>query len=177
MAEIILVTGGCRSGKSSFALELAEKKAEKRLFIASCPRIDGELDERIALHIRQRGGRGWQTIEEELELAEVIEENNEYDVILVDCLTLWVNNLLFKETDPGSFDAKMMGVHCRVLAESAKKNPGSVIFVTNEVGMGIVPENSLARLYRDLVGSCNQFMAKEANQVFLVSCGIPLQLK
>ena len=177
MAEIILVTGGSRSGKSRFSLELAEKRSENRLFIATCPKIDNELDERISLHAKEREGRGWDTIEEEIELAKIIEENTTYDVILVDCLTLWVNNLLFKNNGAENFNCKLMDEFCEKLILAVKEFDGVIIFVTNEIGSGIVPDNKISRLYRDLVGSCNQFIAKEADKVFLVSCGIPLQLK
>lgn len=176
MSEIILVTGGSRSGKSRFALELAEKTTSKRLFLATSPDVDEEFDERIVLHKKEREGRGWQTVEEEIDLCSVIDEKKEeIELFLIDCLTLWVNNLLFKNNNELSLDE--LKDECSNLIEKIKEYAGTVILVTNEVGLGVVPENKLARLYRDLVGSCNQLIAAEADRVFLVSCGIPLQLK
>lgn len=176
MSEIILVTGGSRSGKSRFALELAEKTTSKRLFLATSPAVDKEFDERIVLHKKEREGRGWQTVEEEIDLCSVIDEKKEeIELFLIDCLTLWVNNLLFKNNNELSLDE--LKDECSNLIEKIKEYAGTVILVTNEVGLGVVPENKLARLYRDLVGSCNQLIAAEADRVFLVSCGIPLQLK
>lgn len=176
MSEIILVTGGSRSGKSRFALELAEKTTSKRLFLATSPAVDKEFEERIVLHKKEREGRGWQTVEEEIDLCSVIDEKKEeIELFLIDCLTLWVNNLLFKNNNELSLDE--LKDECSNLIEKIKEYAGTVILVTNEVGLGVVPENKLARLYRDLVGSCNQLIAAEADRVFLVSCGIPLQLK
>ncbi len=176
MSEIILVTGGSRSGKSRFALELAEKVSNKRLFLATSPVVDGEFNERISLHRKEREGRGWQTIEEEVDLYKVVDEKNDgVEIILIDCLTLWVNNLLFKKGSDLNLDE--LSKECLKLIEKIRECDLTVVMVTNEVGLGIVPDNKLARLYRDLVGSCNQLVAAEADRVFLVSCGIPLQLK
>ena len=179
MAKIILVTGGARSGKSSYALERAESLSTSRLFVATCPKIDPEMSERVRRHQQERHGRGWTTIESETDLAAVFSEQAEgFDVVLIDCLTLWVNNLLFAAEGQGTeVDDYSIGALCREWLETARHFAGTVICVTNEVGLGIVPDNALARKYRDLVGTCNQTIGRKADEVILVSCGIPLALK
>ncbi|MBU0480909.1 MAG: bifunctional adenosylcobinamide kinase/adenosylcobinamide-phosphate guanylyltransferase [Proteobacteria bacterium] len=176
MAEIILITGGARSGKSRHAQQLAEKRKGKRLFVATCPVTDDEMQQRIERHRFDREDCGWQTIEETVDLQGVLNGNREYEVVLIDCLTLWINNLLF--TDAGnSLDDEALKERVRGILEAAVIRPGVVILVTNEVGMGIVPENLLARRYRDLVGRCNQEVAAVADKVVLVTCGIPMTVK
>ncbi len=179
MAKIILITGGARSGKSSYALNLAESISTKRLFVATCPNVDSEMSERVRRHQEERRGRGWVTIESETHLTGVFSgQTNEFDVVLIDCITLWVNNVLF--TNDGltsSVDDYTIGVLCSEWLKAAHQFSGTVICVTNEVGLGIVPDNALARKYRDLVGTCNQLIGKKASEVILVSCGIPLFLK
>lgn len=179
MAKIILITGGARSGKSSYALELAESISLKRLFVATCPNVDSEMSERVRRHQEERRGRGWVTIESETDLAAVFAEQVEdIDVVLIDCITLWVNNILFTDDGYGPpVDDNRIGVLCNQWLETAHHFAGTVICVTNEVGLGIVPDNALARKYRDLVGTCNQLIGRLANEVVLVSCGIPLFLK
>ncbi|GAB4342984.1 MAG: bifunctional adenosylcobinamide kinase/adenosylcobinamide-phosphate guanylyltransferase [Desulfobulbaceae bacterium] len=175
MGEIILITGGSRSGKSAFAQRLAEDFSSSRLFLATCPVSDGEMAARIARHVADRRRTGWDTVEEEVEIIARLRQAEGYGVVLVDCLTLWVNNLLFRKGE--NVDEDVMAAAARELAGAARSHPGTVVFVTNEVGSGIVPENRLARLYRDLVGRLNQGMAAAADRVYLVSCGIPLQIK
>ncbi len=179
MAKIILVTGGARSGKSSYALERAESLSTKRLFVATCPKIDPEMSERVRRHQQERHGRGWITRESETDLASVFGQPTEgIDVVLIDCLTLWVNNILFSaEGQATDIDDHHIGVLCREWLEATSHFAGTVICVTNEVGLGIVPDNALARKYRDLVGTCNQMIGKWADEVVLVSCGLPLVLK
>ncbi len=179
MADIILVTGGARSGKSGFALEQAEKISSKRLFIATCPKIDEEMSKRVVRHQEERRGRGWASEEVELDLARVFKRStNQYDVILIDCITLWVNNVLHKYDLEGTrLDDAVIKQLCLEWLKVAKTFKGTVICVTNEVGLGIVPDNELARNYRDLVGTCNQLIGSMATRAVLVSCGIPLVLK
>jgi len=179
MSKLILITGGARSGKSSYALELAEALSEKRLFVATCPTIDPEMSERVRRHQEEREGRGWQTIETELDLKGLLSNmGTKYDVILIDCITLWVNNLLFDaEKKDVLVSDQIVGDFCREWIETVRNQQSVVICVTNEVGLGIVPENPLARKYRDLVGTANQILGKAADDVTLVSCGIPLYIK
>lgn len=179
MKKLVLITGGARSGKSSYALELAESLGERRLFVATCPSVDPEMSERVRRHKEERRGRGWETNECEVELDQVFENlGSQFDVILIDCLTLWVNNILYYFERKGQVvddhDIKRL---CSSWLQAAKKFPGTIICVSNEVGLGIVPDNSLARKYRDLVGTSNQFVGRNADEVALVSCGIPLYLK
>ena len=177
MGLITLVTGGCRSGKSAFAQQEAEQLPGARMYLATSPRLDAEMGERIARHRRDRLNRGWQTVEEELDPARVIRETAAGTTILLDCLTLWVNNLLHVGSKDGLMSEDEVMRKSRELCDAAGRHEGAVFLVTNEVGLGIVPENSLARRYRDLVGRCNQETAARADRVFLVSCGLPLQLK
>lgn len=178
MAEIILITGGSRSGKSAFAQQLAEQQAGARLFLATCPVTDSEMGERIQRHIADRRQSGWETVEEQVEITGQLAVATGYGVVLIDCLTLWVNNLMFDFQRGG----KALNEDCITektieLVAAAGKCPARVIFVTNEVGAGIVPDNRDARLYRDLIGRCNQQVAAAADSVYLVSCGIPMQIK
>jgi adenosylcobinamide kinase/adenosylcobinamide-phosphate guanylyltransferase len=178
MARIVLVTGGCRSGKSAHALELAHALPGTRAYVATCPITDEELARRVAAHRRSRDGQGWTTIEEQVELAEVFRRNAGFDVLLVECVTLWVNNLMYRaEQQGGELTEADIEAPCRALLDAAAACRGIVIFVTNEVGLGIVPDNPLARRYRDLVGRANQLIAARADIVMLVCAGIPLQLK
>ena len=178
MARIILITGGSRSGKSSFALDLAEKQSGLRLFFATCPKTDAEMEERIRLHRLERENRGWHTIEEPVDLAGRLEQNHDYPVILIDCLTLWINNMMYQAELAGKkLDEDEVGRQAGLLMSAGSGCKGTVILVTNEVGLGIVPENAVARLYRDLVGRCNQCIGRQADEVYFVSCGIPLILK
>lgn len=177
MAKLILITGGARSGKSAYALSIAEEISDKRIFVATCPYLDSEMAERVRRHTEERRGRGWETIEEEIELAHLFPKRvQDMDVVLIDCITLWVNNILYRlgEENVDEFTIKKQ---CSLLIDKISEYPGVVICVTNEVGMGIVPENELARKYRDLVGTCNQVLGKFADEVTLVSCGIPLLIK
>ncbi len=178
MGRIILVSGGSRSGKSGYAQKMAESIGEPRLFTATCPRIDTEIDDRIKKHILDRQGKRWKTLEEEIDLGNVIRNNHEYVVILIDCLTLWINNLLFnKKSKAKPLCEEDIVVLSEQILKEARIHNGTIIFVTNEVGSGIVPESSESRLYRDLVGRCNQCIASSADEVILVSCGVPLTLK
>ena len=178
MAEIVLVTGGCRSGKSAYAQALAESLPPRRLFVATCPVTDEEMRRRIEAHQFARRDRGWETVEEQLDLAGALRRAPEHSAVLVDCLTLWVNNLMYRAEQDGRTvtEAEIATRAGDVLAAAASCR-GTVVFVTNEVGLGVVPDNALARRYRDLVGRANQTIAAQADAVTLVTCGIPWHLK
>jgi adenosylcobinamide kinase/adenosylcobinamide-phosphate guanylyltransferase len=178
MAEIHLITGGSRSGKSAFAQKAAESLPGPRAYVATCPITDPEMAARVKQHRQARSAAEWKTIEETVDLAGAIRRAVTYRVLLVDCLTLWSNNLLFKAERRGEiFTEEAMAECCREVIDACKAHPGVVVFVTNEVGMGIVPENEAARRFRDCAGRCNQLIAAVAGTVILVVSGIPLVLK
>jgi adenosylcobinamide kinase/adenosylcobinamide-phosphate guanylyltransferase len=178
MARIILVVGGCRSGKSAYALRLAESLPPPRLFVATCPVTDEEMARRVEAHRQARSGRGWETVEEPLDLSGTVDRHRQHNVLLVDCVTLWVNNLMYaagqQSQDLGEPEIVRA---CEVLLLAARARRGTLILVTNEVGMGVVPETAAGRLFRDLAGRANQEIAQQADTVTLVSCGIPRHLK
>lgn len=178
MGKTILITGGSRSGKSAFAQQKAERIDGSRLFIATCPVLDDEMAKRIRRHMQDRQHSGFETIEEQLDIAGQLKAAESYNVILVDCLTLWINNLMYAaEMNSSEMNEDLVAVKSSELVAAAKDCPGVTIFVTNEVGLGVVPESEAGRLYRDLVGRCNQNVAAACDSVYLVSCGIPIQLK
>ena len=177
MAEIILITGGTRSGKSDYALKRAEAVDGNRCFLATCVVSDDEMAERVEKHREIRDETRWQTIEERIELEDVIQQNDCH-VYLIDCLTLWINNLMVDCYEKGlECTENFVATRTEKLLDTIETISGLVVIVTNEVGMGIVPENELARRYRDLVGLANRMIASRAAEVILVSCGLPLYLK
>ena len=178
MAKIILVTGGTRSGKSSFALQIAEKMVPPHCFIATCRVSDQEMAERVKKHQDERTEKIWKTVEEGLDLRSALRSNRNYSSYLLDCVTLWVSNIMEQNYQSDTFcDESDLKREIDQLFNYLGTIESTVIFVTNEVGMGIVPENQLARRYRDLVGFCNRLIASRAEEVILVSCGLPLYLK
>lgn len=181
MARVLLVTGGSRSGKSAFAQKMAEGMDGARVYVATCPVIDEEMAERVRRHREDRENRNWRTIEETEDLAGVLRREGNGDankIFLIECLTLWINNLMWKaEQESREVGEDEIALQCADLLEACRAVSGTVIFVTNEVGMGIVPDNAVARRYRDLVGRCNQIMAAGADSVTLVSCGLSIKLK
>lgn len=177
MAKIILVTGGCRSGKSAHAQRLAESLPGPRAYVATSPILDGEMAERVRKHRAARAAANWETIEEPVDLTGLIGRAGQR-VLLVDCLTLWANNLLYAADGRGEpFGEEAMAGHCWALLAACDTFDGTVIFVTNELGMGIVPANAAARRFRDIAGRMNQLIAAAAERVTLVVAGIPLTLK
>jgi len=176
--RITLVTGGSRSGKSSYALSLAPEKGVSRLFIATCPPVDAEMEARIIRHREERRGKGWDTLELQLLPADAIKDSFAYDFVVVDCLSLWVNNLMYEAEKSGKLlDEGRMAELAGALLSAFAGHPGGVVFVTNEVGLGIIPDNPASRQYRDLLGRCNQVMAAGAGKVILMTCGLPHKLK
>lgn len=172
MSRIVLVTGGARSGKSRLAEGMALAYGDPLGYVATGRAGDGEMAERIARH-RQRRGSMWQTMEEPLLLKEVIVGHDGYfKAILVDCVTLWLSNLLFAHNDRGRVLDEV-----RELADVMPNLATPLVLVTNEVGAGIVPENALARTFRDLAGEANQILASAADEVHVAMCGLPLKLK
>jgi len=169
--EIILITGGARSGKSQYAERRAVEMSGRPLYVATAEANDEEMAQRIAEHKKRRGTQ-WRTIEEPLELsAALLAEHGTTECALVDCLTLWISNLLIRHDD------KYAREKVEELIEKLPQLNFHLLFVTNEVGWGIVPDNALARKFRDLAGWTNQRMAQAANEVILMVSGVPIIAK
>ncbi|MHB8884097.1 MAG: bifunctional adenosylcobinamide kinase/adenosylcobinamide-phosphate guanylyltransferase [Methylovirgula sp.] len=165
----LLVLGGARSGKSRYAQTLAENSGKTPVLLATATAGDAEMAARIAKHKADRGTL-WQVVEEEIDVARVLRREAAADkIIVVDCLTLWLSNLMLRSHDIES--------HCDALAQAVSQLAGPAAFVSNEVGFGIVPESGLGRAFRDEQGRLNQRLACVCDAVVLVAAGLPLQLK
>jgi len=205
--SFILILGGARSGKSRFAQQMAEKLGGKVLFVATGQPLDDEMALRIEEHKRRRP-ENWRTLEIDIQVSQKLEEQiGDADVVLLDCLTLLVSNIIINEgresschCEPfaschsegekrpknlaqGKLREAISEAEKRVideieeLIECINKHKGSFIIVSNEVGLGLVPENKLGRLYRDLLGKANQLLAQHANEVYFMASGIPVKIK
>jgi len=169
--QVVLITGGARSGKSKYAEERAFELGPRLLYLATGEAKDAEMAERIAQHQKRRGEQ-WVTVEEPLEVGKVLQHHRgKVDCVLVDCLTLWISNLLLQKGEPYARGVVEDFIH------GLPHLDFHVLLVTNEVGWGIVPDNPLARQYRDLTGWINQRMAETANEAVLMVAGIPFPLK
>ena len=169
--EIILVLGGARSGKSSWALRYAEEKYESYLFLATAEVLDEEMAERIRLHKESRGP-AWKLIEEPLKISDVLHAgHNQAGVVLIDCMTVWLSNILLKK------GKEAVSLFENRLLEALSRRQQAVIMVSNEVGTGIVPEHPLGREFRDLAGILNQKLAAMADKVVMTVAGIPVYIK
>ncbi len=172
MGKITFILGGARSGKSSYAIKLAKKNSQKVAFIATCQPLDEEMQRRIKLHKKIRPS-GWQTFEEPRDISALLEEiGSKFEIIIIDCLTLWISGFILK------------GVNENAIAEQVNKLLGSLerikassVIVSNEVGLGIVPDNKLARNFRDIAGRANQLVAEKSDEVLLLVAGIPWRIK
>jgi adenosylcobinamide kinase/adenosylcobinamide-phosphate guanylyltransferase len=173
----ILVTGGTRSGKSKFAEDLACAIGKEIIYLATAQALDDEMEERIKKH-QQRRPKSWTTIEEPLEAAGIISGCHQGTTVLLDCLTLLISNWFFK-VEGLSLDCREAAVERQIvsLAEAVKVSDANIILVSNELGWGLVPENELARRFRDLAGSANQRIAEVCEEVFLLVSGIPVPIK
>lgn len=167
--RVTFVLGGARSGKSRYAEQLAHSSGLERHYLATSQIFDEEMRERIALHREQRGP-DWVTHEEPLLLVEKLASiQSAQRVVLVDCLTLWLTNLMMAEMD--------IAAESRRFVDQLASGEGHLIFVSNEVGLGIVPENRMARQFRDHAGRLHQMLAEQADEVFFVAAGLPLRMK
>jgi adenosylcobinamide kinase/adenosylcobinamide-phosphate guanylyltransferase len=164
-----LVLGGARSGKSAFAEQLVAEAAATRVYLATATAGDEEMRERIAHH-RARRGDGWRTIEEPLALVEALSrEDRAANAVLVDCLTLWLSNLMHANKD--------VDAETRQLAALLREAKAKIVLVSNEVGLGLVPETPLGRAFRDAQGRLNQQVAAVATDVAFIAAGLPIWLK
>lgn len=165
----LLVLGGARSGKSRYAQVRAESLPGDLVYVATAQALDAEMEDRIARHRADRGQR-WSTLDVPLDLPAAVEaQATPGRVLLVDCLTLWTSNLMFAERD--------LDGETEALATAVAHAAGPLILVANEVGLGIVPDNALARRFRDAAGRMNQAIAAAADEVQFVAAGLPLRLK
>lgn len=187
--KLFFILGGARSGKSAYALKLAESIHGKRLYLATAETLDEEMTERIKKHKRERGNN-WTTIEEPIRVADVIRKNNPpssplrkggqggFNVILLDCLTLWISNLMHEKTGAmGKGQGASIERIIEKFVSACKSSRVNIIIVSNEVGMGIVPDNPLARQFRDIAGHANQKIAQAADEMYFVAAGIPVKIK
>lgn len=212
MGAVVVITGGSRSGKSSLAQRMGEALPAPRTYVATSQMSDDEWAERIARHRADRVRGGWDTVEEALAVPDAVRGLSAAGVVMVDCVTVWVNNLIWARAPRGVpaneleaealqsgrslpstlSEPEWMELSMRAAAaigedhvvaaaadllDAARSVPGVVILVTNEVGTGIVPMDPVGRRFRDLVGRCNQVLAREADLVVLTVCGLPMVLK
>ena len=168
MAFSLLITGGARSGKSSFAEQRVKEFGAPLVYIATAEAFDSEMKDRIALH-QARRGTDWHTVHVPLNLPQALREADGMGPCLVDCLTIWLNNLMFAKQETATAADQL------VAAIVARSDP--VVLVTNEVGSGIVPENALARRFRDEAGRMNQIIAAAVDEVYVSISGIPVRIK
>ncbi len=164
-----LILGGARSGKSARAQRLAEERLSQRIYVATAEAFDEEMADRIKRHQSQRGD-GWMTVEAPVDLVTALQSHAAPDrVVLVDCLTLWLSNLMGAKRD--------VELECAKLVNWIETAAGHVIFVSNEIGLGLVPETPLGRAFRDAQGRLNQSVAAACDRVEFIAAGLPIELK
>lgn len=168
--KFTFVLGGAASGKSLFAEQFTEKSQEKRIYIATSQVLenDDEMRAKIRLHLARRGD-GWHTVEAPLALADALRHLTGSDIALIDCATMWLSNHLLAGSDPDAEQAALLA--------ALRACPAGIVVVSNEVGHGIVPDNALARRFREAQGRLNMALAAEADLAVLVTAGLPLVLK
>ncbi|PTL35636.1 bifunctional adenosylcobinamide kinase/adenosylcobinamide-phosphate guanylyltransferase [Candidatus Methylomirabilis limnetica] len=169
--RIVLIGGGARSGKSAFALSLARRLGARRAFVATAQAMDEEMKERIADHARTRGA-DFRTVEEPLALAERLLDLCDIDVVVIDCLTLWLSNLLLRDESETRILEQV-----QTLVGVLERRAFHAVIVTNEVGMGVVPETPLGRAFRDVAGRAHQRLAGVADEVYLAILGSVLRIR
>lgn len=171
--SLVLVLGGARSGKSRFAETLVEARPGPWAYLATAQAYDAEMAERIALH-RARRGADWQTLDAPHDLAGTLAARPAGQPVLIDCLTLWLTNRMLA---PEQISDAGLEAEAEALAQAIGAHDGPVVAVSNEVGLGIVPENALARRFRDAQGRLNQRLAAGADAVYLLVAGLPMKVK
>ncbi|MFC2013861.1 bifunctional adenosylcobinamide kinase/adenosylcobinamide-phosphate guanylyltransferase [Chloroflexota bacterium] len=177
--KCVLIIGGARSGKSTFAQELAQQLGEPVLFVATAEAGDEEMKDRIEKHKQERAAE-WKTLEATTHIGRHIGQKiGEVRVVVVDCITLLVNNIFnqySKQIDAHLIEEKLNN-EINELVDYINTVDASFIIVTNEIGLGLVPANRIGRLYRDLLGKANQMLAQKADDVYLMVAGLPTQIK
>lgn len=172
MKKFIFILGGARSGKSSYAVKLAKSAGKRIIFIATCIPADSEMKHRIKLHKKSRP-RTWKVIEEGVNVDSALRKAKaRYDAVVIDCMGLFISNLMTVEPSDKKIEEKVWQV-----IKQIKKKVSDVIIVSNEVGMGIVPDNPLARRFRDLLGRANQIFAQNADTAIMMHAGIATIIK
>jgi adenosylcobinamide kinase/adenosylcobinamide-phosphate guanylyltransferase len=172
----ILITGGARAGKSSFAQKLAAESGGKVLFVATAEARDEDMRRRIEKHQKSRPSN-WKTLESPSEVAKAISQNGgEYEVVVIDCITMLVSNVMLAADDERTAESAVIN-EIEALIKAMQTKPSAFIVVSNEVGLGIVPDNELSRNYRDLLGRANQLMAQYADEVYFMVAGIPVKIR
>lgn len=172
MKKLVLIIGGARSGKSSYAVNIAKKSKNKVIFIATCEPIDSEMRERIKLH-QQARPKNWDLIEEGENIGDLLPMiKGAKKTILIDCLGLWISNLLRDPVKHNKIETEVKN-----LIKSINNVNFTVIMVSNDVGAGLIPCTSLGRKFRDLLGFTNQIIAKSSDEVIFMQAGIPIKIK
>jgi adenosylcobinamide kinase/adenosylcobinamide-phosphate guanylyltransferase len=172
MRKFVFILGGARSGKSSYAANLAKSYGKRIVFIATCIPVDSEMKKRVKLHRKFRPST-WKLIEEDIDIDDALRKvKSKCDAILIDCIGLFVSNLMAVEPNDEKIEKKVWQV-----IKQIKKRSSDVIVVSNEVGMGIVPDNPLARRFRDLLGKANQILTQNADTVIMMHAGIATIIK
>ena len=178
--RIVLVIGGARSGKSSFAEKYVLRQGAYCAYIATAEILDEEMETRVKIHQSRRSSKKWKNYEAPYQASEVIIEAAEcVDAILFDCITLYLSNLMYGKDAPEIFEDKVKYVNKKIkeLIESAQKTNKTVVFVANDVGAGIVPDNPMAREYRDIAGWATQSIGEAADEVYYVLAGQAVDIK
>ena len=177
-SKIIFIIGGARSGKSSFALNEASKIKGQKAYIATAEALDSEMKVRIERHKKDRGNN-WDTYEEPLKIIDILSDiKTKYDVVVIDCLTLWLSNLVSRNSDIiYEIEKFINALRITPAYRTGRHYALRIYIVSNEVGMGIVPDNEMAREFRDMTGVLNQKIAETADEVYLVTAGIPIKIK
>ena len=175
VGRLILFLGGARAGKSTAAVRLAKAKGTQVCFIATAQGLDEDMKQRIARHRAERPVN-WRTVEEPHEIDQALHEAEECAVVIVDCLTLFVSNWLMREEDENECARSLKRITQNFVAQ-AQARKQTIICVSNEVGLGVVPELHLGRVFRDLLGRVNQDFADAADEVYLIMAGLRLRLK
>lgn len=176
--QLVLISGGFHSGKSKFALKFAEERGDAGLYVATLPLSDSDTMDRVATQRQEREKRGWSSLEVETDLLSALDTAAPGQTVLVDCLTYWINRILLdavrEEVMPNEESlARLAGQ----FAEKALSRQGLTIAVTNELGLGIAPDNDLARQFRVLIGRVNQVVAAKANSVYFIVSGLNVKIK